>query len=269
MGVVYKGFDPHIERVVAIKTIRKDLVDPELAAQYMARFKNEAKAAGRLHHPNIVGVYEYGEDDDRRVHRDGVRRGHRAARVPQPQRDLRLRAARRADGAAAGRARVRARPRRRPPRHQAVEPDRHRRRASSRSPTSASRASTRRTSRTVGMVIGTPSYMSPEQCRGLRVRRAVRSLQRGRRALRAPDRREAVSRDHRDDRVQDLPRGAARRRRRCRSSSCRPTVDRLVATALAKAPGDALPERARSSARRCATWRRCRSKSTTVSARRW
>jgi len=63
MGIVYKGFDPHIERHVAIKTIRKDLVEPELAAQYMARFKNEAKAAGRLHHPNIVGVYEYGEDD--------------------------------------------------------------------------------------------------------------------------------------------------------------------------------------------------------------
>jgi serine/threonine-protein kinase len=63
MGVVYKAFDPNIERLVAIKTIRKDLVEPELAAQYMARFKNEAKAAGRLHHPNIVGIYEYGEDD--------------------------------------------------------------------------------------------------------------------------------------------------------------------------------------------------------------
>src|SRR5438034_2371839 len=63
MGVVYKAFDPHIERTVAIKTVRKDLVDPDLAAQFMARFKNEARAAGRLHHPNIVGVYEYGEDD--------------------------------------------------------------------------------------------------------------------------------------------------------------------------------------------------------------
>ena len=64
MGVVYRAFDPMIERDVAIKTIRKDLVDPELAAQYMARFRNEAKAAGRLHHPNIVGVYEYGEVDN-------------------------------------------------------------------------------------------------------------------------------------------------------------------------------------------------------------
>ena len=63
MGVVYKAFDPHIERVVAIKTVRKDLVDPDLAVQVMARFQNEAKAAGRLLHPNIVSVYEYGEDE--------------------------------------------------------------------------------------------------------------------------------------------------------------------------------------------------------------
>jgi len=63
MGVVYKAFDPHIERTVAIKTVRKDLVDPDLAAQFMGRFKNEARAAGRLHHPNIVGVYEYGDDE--------------------------------------------------------------------------------------------------------------------------------------------------------------------------------------------------------------
>ena len=63
MGVVYKGFDPGIERTVAIKTVRKDLVDPDLAVQVMARFKNEAKAAGRLLHPNIVSVYEYGEDE--------------------------------------------------------------------------------------------------------------------------------------------------------------------------------------------------------------
>ncbi len=62
MGIVYEGFDPDIERPVAIKTIRKDTIDPELAQQFMARFRNEAKAAGRLHHPNIVGVYEYGEE---------------------------------------------------------------------------------------------------------------------------------------------------------------------------------------------------------------
>jgi len=63
MGTVFKGFDPHIERFVAIKTIRKDLVDPDVVVQYMGRFKNEARAAGRLQHPNIVGVYEYGDDE--------------------------------------------------------------------------------------------------------------------------------------------------------------------------------------------------------------
>ena len=63
MGVVYKAFDQGIERVVAVKTVRKDLVDPDLAAQVMARFQNEARAAGRLLHPNIVSVYEYGEDE--------------------------------------------------------------------------------------------------------------------------------------------------------------------------------------------------------------
>jgi serine/threonine-protein kinase len=64
MGIVYKARDPHIERTVAIKTVRKDVLDAELAAQFMARFRNEARAAGRLHHPNIVAIYEYGEDDN-------------------------------------------------------------------------------------------------------------------------------------------------------------------------------------------------------------
>src|SRR5262245_18502968 len=61
MGVVYKGFDPHIRRTVALKTIRKELVDDDQAATVLARFRNEAQAAGRLSHPGIVGVYEWGE----------------------------------------------------------------------------------------------------------------------------------------------------------------------------------------------------------------
>jgi len=64
MGVVYKGFDPHIRRTVALKTIRKDLVDDDQEANLLARFRNEAQAAGRLSHPGIVGVYEWGEVGD-------------------------------------------------------------------------------------------------------------------------------------------------------------------------------------------------------------
>ncbi|MBU0485886.1 MAG: protein kinase [Proteobacteria bacterium] len=62
MGIVYKGFDPVIERTVALKTIRKDSFDPKDLEQLLARFKREAQAAGRLAHPNIVTVYEYGEE---------------------------------------------------------------------------------------------------------------------------------------------------------------------------------------------------------------
>ena len=62
MGVVYEGFDPLIERVVAIKTIRPEQLDRAQAADILARFKREAQAAGRLSHPNIVSIYEYGEE---------------------------------------------------------------------------------------------------------------------------------------------------------------------------------------------------------------
>jgi serine/threonine-protein kinase len=64
MGVVYKGFDPGIERYVALKIIRKELMDREKAGEIVARFKNEAQAGGRLAHPGIVAIYEYGEDEE-------------------------------------------------------------------------------------------------------------------------------------------------------------------------------------------------------------
>lgn len=65
MGVVYKAFDPIIQRPVAIKTIRKHLVGEDLSGSSTAdRFRNEAQAVGRMSHPNIVPIYEYGEDDD-------------------------------------------------------------------------------------------------------------------------------------------------------------------------------------------------------------
>ena len=63
MGVVYDGFDPLIERRVAIKTISKAAVDPVEAAELLGRFKREAQAAGRLNHASIVSIHDYGEDD--------------------------------------------------------------------------------------------------------------------------------------------------------------------------------------------------------------
>jgi serine/threonine-protein kinase len=62
MGVVYEAYDPLIERVVALKTIRPEALLGAQAAEIMARFRREAQAAGKLTHPNIVGIYEFGED---------------------------------------------------------------------------------------------------------------------------------------------------------------------------------------------------------------
>jgi len=64
MGVVYKAFDPSIARVVAIKAIRKDLLDADNMAAAIARFRNEAMAAGRLNHPGIIAIYDYGDAGD-------------------------------------------------------------------------------------------------------------------------------------------------------------------------------------------------------------
>jgi serine/threonine-protein kinase len=49
---------------VAIKTVKLADADDEETAEALARFKREAQAAGRLSHPNIVGVYDYGETDE-------------------------------------------------------------------------------------------------------------------------------------------------------------------------------------------------------------
>lgn len=63
MGVVYKGFDPHIHRPVAIKVIHHALVQgAETADGVVARFRNEAQAVGRIAHPGVVAIHEFGED---------------------------------------------------------------------------------------------------------------------------------------------------------------------------------------------------------------
>ena len=62
MGVVYEAVDSVIERTVAIKTIRKGDLDADEAVEHGRRFLIEAKAAGKLNHPNIVGLYDHGDE---------------------------------------------------------------------------------------------------------------------------------------------------------------------------------------------------------------
>jgi serine/threonine-protein kinase len=64
MGEVYLGRDPSIGRDVAIKTIRPALVGVDLGGDVRERFAREAKAAGLLHHPNVVTVFEFGTDGE-------------------------------------------------------------------------------------------------------------------------------------------------------------------------------------------------------------
>jgi len=63
MGVVYDAWDPVIARRVAIKAVRIPEVEDTSEQETLARFKREAQAAGRLTHPNIVGVFDYAEQD--------------------------------------------------------------------------------------------------------------------------------------------------------------------------------------------------------------
>ena len=61
MGEVYRGHDLLLDRSVAVKVLQPGLAsDPEL----VARFKNEARSAARLTHPNVVAVYDWGAEDE-------------------------------------------------------------------------------------------------------------------------------------------------------------------------------------------------------------
>jgi serine/threonine-protein kinase len=64
MGTVYLGRDPKINRQVAIKTLQYGSVPAEELAEVKARFFREAEAAGKLSHPNIVTVFDIGEEHD-------------------------------------------------------------------------------------------------------------------------------------------------------------------------------------------------------------
>ncbi|MEM9145024.1 MAG: serine/threonine-protein kinase [Pseudomonadota bacterium] len=61
MGVVYKGYDPTIDREVAIKTIRQDLLSDDDAGGWRERFAREVRTAARCIHPNVVTIFEFGE----------------------------------------------------------------------------------------------------------------------------------------------------------------------------------------------------------------
>jgi serine/threonine protein kinase len=64
MGYVYLAHDPELDRKVAIKTVRFANLSGDSLDTFLERFKNEARAAAKLHQPNIVQVYDVGQEED-------------------------------------------------------------------------------------------------------------------------------------------------------------------------------------------------------------
>ena len=62
MGEIYRAHDPLIDRPVAIKLVRRELICGPGADQWLERFKREARAAGQRFHPNIITILDYGEE---------------------------------------------------------------------------------------------------------------------------------------------------------------------------------------------------------------
>lgn len=85
MGVVYLGKDPKINRVVAIKTMAlKEEFEADELEDVKERFFREAETAGRLNHPNIVTIYDAGEEHDLAYIAMEFLKGHDLARYTKP-----------------------------------------------------------------------------------------------------------------------------------------------------------------------------------------
>ena len=61
MAQVFKAYHPLLDRYVAVKVLRSDLVEDE---EFLARFRREARAVAALRHPNIVQIYDFDAQDD-------------------------------------------------------------------------------------------------------------------------------------------------------------------------------------------------------------
>jgi eukaryotic-like serine/threonine-protein kinase len=170
MGIVYLGRDPKISRVVAIKTMAlAQEFDADEVDEVKERFFREAETAGRLNHPNIVTIYDAGEEHDLAYIAMEFLKGHDLARYCKPDNLLEMNVvisivARSAEGLHfAHQQNVVHRDIK--PANIMYEPE-----SDIVKITDFGIARITDSSKTkTGMVLGTPSYMSPEQLAGKKV----------------------------------------------------------------------------------------------------
>ena len=170
MGIVYLGKDPKISRVVAIKTmaLAQEFEDDELV-EVKERFFREAETAGRLSHPNIVTIYDAGEEHDLAYIAMEFLKGEDLAKYTKKENLLDMKTVvsivtRAAEGLAYAHSQNVV--------HRDIKPANLMYEAESDSMkiTDFGIARITDSSKTkTGMVLGTPSYMSPEQLAGKKV----------------------------------------------------------------------------------------------------
>ena len=167
MGVVYLGRDPKIGRVVAVKTVAlSQEFDPDELAEVKGRFVREAATAGKLTHPHIVTIYDAGESGGLAFIAMELLRGHDLTRHVKPGTLLPVTTvielvAQAADGLDYAHAQGVV--------HRDIKPANlvyeHARRTVKITDFGIARITDSSRTRT-GLVLGTPSYMAPEQLSG-------------------------------------------------------------------------------------------------------
>lgn len=168
MGTVYKAVDPRLDRIVALKTVKLDPSSPDYT-EFRERFHAEAKSAGRLSHPNIVTIHDFGEVDGTAYIAMEFLRGETLRQMLDRQRFSVRRAVRYAaqiaDGLAAAHADGVV--------HRDVKPANVLRLPNGLLKITDFGIAQLPTSHLTqaGTLLGTPKYMSPEQMRGMRVDR--------------------------------------------------------------------------------------------------
>lgn len=164
MGVVYKAHEQSLQRVVALKILPKELVsDPA----FVQRFKREARAAAQLSHPNIVHIYAVGEEDGTHYIAMEYVKGVSLRDLIREKGQLDLRRALRYTGQIAqalGAAHTVGIVHRDVKPHNVMIDTADRARVMDFGLASLENARTQLTE--TGTTLGTPAYMSPEQCRG-------------------------------------------------------------------------------------------------------